>query len=70
MNETQKKIVNSLIDDNTISALKLAEKLQLNVRYVERSIQKLKANGILIRHGSPKEGYWEATINPKKEGKK
>lgn len=40
LTETQKKIVNLLSENNTISANILAEKLQLNVRSVERSIQK------------------------------
>jgi len=28
-------------------------------RNVESNIKKLKERGILIRHGSPKSGYWE-----------
>ena len=28
-------------------------------RSIEKNIKKLKELGILIRHGSPKNGYWE-----------
>ena len=28
-------------------------------RNIENNIKKLKEYGILIRHGSPKNGYWE-----------
>ena len=30
-------------------------------RNIENNIKKLKEYGILIRHGSPKNGYWEVT---------
>ncbi len=28
-------------------------------RSIEKNIKKLKELGILVRHGSPKNGYWE-----------
>ena len=69
LNKTQEKILDALIEDNKLSAIKLAERLQLNGRYIERNIKKLKEAGILIRHGSPKSGYWEVIWNPEKEEK-
>ena len=39
--------------------VKLAEKIGVASRNIENNIKKLKECGILIRHGSPKNGYWE-----------
>ena len=44
-----------------LSAKKIAEKLGLGSRSIEKNIKKLKTLGFLIRHGSPKNGYWEVT---------
>lgn len=40
-------------------AAKLAERIGVADRNVASNIKKLKERGILIRHGSPKNGYWE-----------
>ena len=40
-------------------AKKMAETIGISSRNVEANIKKLKKCGILIRHGSPKSGYWE-----------
>ena len=59
LTDTQKKIVNLLLADKQLSAAKIAEQLELGSRSIEKNIKKLKEYGILIRHGSPKSGYWE-----------
>ena len=59
LTDTQKKIVNLLLSDKQLSAAKIAEQLDLGSRSIEKNIKKLKEYGILIRHGSPKSGYWE-----------
>ena len=59
LNDTQKKIVKLLSEDNRLSAAKLAEKIGIASRNIESNIKKLKDCGILVRHGSPKSGYWE-----------
>ena len=59
LNDTQKKILNLLSDNMRLSATKMAEQLRISSRSVEKNIRKLKEYGILIRHGSPKNGYWE-----------
>ena len=48
-----------LSEDHQLSAVKLAEKIGVASRNIENNIKKLKEYGILIRHGSPKNGYWE-----------
>ena len=50
-----------LSEDNQLSAVKLAEKIGIARRNVEVNIKNLKIKGILVRHGSPKNGYWEVT---------
>ena len=63
LNDTQQKIIKLLSEDHQLSAVKLAEKIGVASRNIENNIKKLKEygilNGILIRHGSPKNGYWE-----------
>ena len=59
LNDTQKKIIKLLSEDHQLSAVKLAEKIGVASRNIENNIKKLKEYGILIRHGSPKNGYWE-----------
>ena len=59
LSDTQKKIVNLLLYDRQLSAAKIAEQLGMESRSIGKNIKKLKELGILIRHGSPKNGYWE-----------
>ena len=47
------------MENNRLSAVKLAEKIGVASRNIENNIKKLKEYGILIRYGSPKNGYWE-----------
>ncbi|MDY6244582.1 MAG: hypothetical protein SPL63_11940 [Roseburia faecis] len=37
----------------------MAEKIGISGRTVENNIKKMKTSEILVRHGSPKSGYWE-----------
>ncbi len=59
LNDTQQKIIKLLSEDNQLSAVKLADKIGVASRNIESNIKKLKEYGMLIRHGSPKSGYWE-----------
>ena len=51
--------MNLLLSDKQLSAAKMAERLDLGSRSIEKNIKKLKEYGILKRNGSPKNGYWE-----------
>ena len=51
--------VKLLSENPQLSAVKLAEKIGVASRNIENNIKMLKEYGILIRHGSPKNGYWE-----------
>ena len=59
LTDTQKKMMELLRIDKQLSAKKIAEQLGLGSRSIEKNIKKLKSLGFLIRHGSPKNGYWE-----------
>lgn len=59
LSNTQQKIVDLLLTDNKLSAVRLAEEIGVASRNIESNIKKLKEYGILIRHGSPKNGFWE-----------
>ena len=59
LSDTQRRIIDILFKDKNLSASKIAEQLGLGSRSIEKNIKKLKEYGILVRHGSPKSGYWE-----------
>ena len=59
LSNTQKKMISLLLEDEWLSAVKIAKQLGLGNRTVEKNMKKLKEKGLLIRHGSPKNGYWE-----------
>lgn len=62
LNSMQKKIIKLLLQDTQLSTRKMAEQLGVSSRGVEKNIKKLREAGILIRHGSPKSGYWEVCL--------
>ena len=63
INDTQWKIMELLLEDEKLSATKLAEQIGIAKRNVEANIKKLKEQGLLVRHGAPKNGYWEVIDN-------
>lgn len=63
LSDTQKRIINLLLSNHRLSAVKIGEQLGLGSRSIEKNIKKLKELGVLIRHGSPKNGYWEVVKN-------
>ena len=52
-------ILRDLATEPTLSARRLAERLQLSQRAVEKHLAALKQKGRLLRHGSPRAGYWQ-----------
>ncbi len=59
LNGTQEQILELLSQDAGLSAKKMAEMIGISSRNIESNIKKLKKSGLLLRHGSPKKGYWE-----------
>jgi ATP-dependent DNA helicase RecG len=62
LTENQKKIIDLIGGDKTISAKKIAEIIGISVRKTEENLAKLRDKGIIKRVGPAKGGYWE--INP------
>ena len=50
-------MISLLLEDEGLSAVKIAKQLGLGNSTVEKNMKKLKEKGLLIRHGSPKNGY-------------
>lgn len=65
MSDTQEKILVLLSKDAQLSASKMADQIGVARRNIEANIKKLKERGILVRHGSPKNGYWEIEYEEK-----
>ncbi len=59
LNSTQEQILVLLSKDAQLSAKKMAAVIGISTRNIEANIKRLKTYGILIRHGSPRNGYWE-----------
>ncbi|MCL2289249.1 MAG: HTH domain-containing protein [Bacteroidetes bacterium] len=58
LNDTQKKIIDLMKNDETISSETIAEKLGMTARGVRKNIETLKNLGILDRVGATKKGSW------------
>jgi Fic family protein len=52
-------ILRDLATEPTLSARRLAERLQLSQRAVEKHLAALQQKGRLLRHGSPRAGTWQ-----------
>ena len=52
-------ILRDLAIEPTLSARRLAERLQLSQRAVEKHLAALQQKGRLLRHGSPRAGTWQ-----------
>ena len=52
-------ILRDLASEPTLSARRLAERLQLSQRAVEKHLAALQQQGRLLRHGSPRSGTWQ-----------
>lgn len=53
------QILRDLAAEPTLSARRLAERLQLSQRTVENHLAALQRQGRLLRHGSPRAGHWQ-----------
>ena len=60
-------IIRLLLENPSLSASVLAEKIGITQRIVERHISKLKAEGILFRDGADNGGSWVILSNNQKD---
>ena len=57
--KSREKILNLLLQDNTLTAIALAERIGITPKAVEKQIAALKAEGLLKRIGPDKGGHWQ-----------
>ena len=63
---TAQKILDIVIAAPSITQDKIAEKISITKRSVERQVKNLRDRGILIHEGSDKTGYWRVLPSNKK----
>ena len=59
LNETEKKIISLIKENQHIKVFEMSQKLLKPVRTIENNISQLKEKGIIARIGSKKTGYWK-----------
>jgi ATP-dependent DNA helicase RecG len=59
LGETQSKIISLMVEDKKISIPLPSKKIGVSKTAIEKHINRLKREGIIIRKGSAKGGYWE-----------
>ena len=59
INETQRRILETIANDCGTTVKKIAESLGLSSRSIEMNIKDLKEKGVLVRKGSKKAGIWQ-----------
>lgn len=57
--DTHTKILELVILQPDISLSEIADQLGVSYRTVQRSMAELKKNGVVVRVGGRKNGYWE-----------
>lgn len=58
LTKTEEKVYKELKNNNKITARKMAEKLDLSERTINRALSKLKSINYVVREGSDKDGNW------------
>ena len=59
INDMERKIIEMLINDPTLTAEKISMKIEKSKRTAERYLKALQEKGIILRTGSDKKGYWK-----------
>ena len=57
--DVKAKIIKLITDNNKASAASIAKPMSVAQRTAERYIRELREEGVLIRHGAARGGYWE-----------
>lgn len=66
LTENQKKIIEQMRREPSVSKAELASVVGLHVSNIDRNIQKLKRLGLVVRVGSAKSGHWEVIVKNRK----
>ena len=57
--DIKRTVIKLIANNNKASAASIAKIMSVAQRTVERYIKELREEGVLIRHGSARGGYWE-----------
>ena len=60
-------VIKLLKKDGSLSSKQLSVSISVTQRQVQRILAKLKEQGIIVRHGNSKSGYWEVAEKPNKK---
>ena len=63
LNQTQKRIVELMLADATVTAKSMANDIGITQRGIEGNIRSLKKKGVVMRFGSAKSGRWEVKVS-------
>ncbi|WP_242430371.1 helix-turn-helix transcriptional regulator [Finegoldia magna] len=58
LNKTEKKVVELLIEDQSLTSIELSEKIGVTKRTIERAFKSLQEKKIIERIGSKRDGNW------------
>ena len=58
LSDKERQVLDFIIKKNNITAKEIAEKIGVSDKTVKRAISTLKTNGLIVRIGSDKKGFW------------
>ena len=58
LSDKERQVLDFIIKKNNITAKEIAEKNGVSDKTVKRAISTLKTNGLIVRIGSDKKGFW------------
>lgn len=59
LSEKEKAILRVISENPSITYPEIAAQLSISIRTISRAINKLQNEGLIVREGSKKSGYWE-----------
>ena len=65
LSDKERQVLDFIIKKNNITAKEIAEKIGVSDKTVKRAISTLKTNGLIVRIGSDKKGFWSVKENLK-----
>ena len=58
LNKTEKKAIELLIEDQSLTSIELSEKIGVTTRTIERAFKSLQEKKMIERIGSKRDGNW------------
>jgi ATP-dependent DNA helicase RecG len=59
LNDTQRKILDCIKMDSRTTIAKMSEQIGISTRNIETNLRTLKEAGIITRHGTRQNGFWQ-----------